>query len=90
MDSIDDLCALIQKAIGESQAANGEEVRPETELLILGLLDSLTIMRIVTRIEEEAGITIPETSVVAANFRTPAALWDAVQAVSAGAHERAV
>jgi acyl carrier protein len=84
MDNVDELCHLIEEIIGESQDTAGERVEPQTPLLMSGLLDSLTIMRIVTRVEASTGIAFPETAVVASNFRTPAALWEAVGAVRSG------
>ncbi|MFH0245587.1 acyl carrier protein [Streptomyces sp. HK10] len=85
MENVDELCKLIQETVGETQGAAGEEIRPDTPLLVSGLLDSLTIMKIVTQVEERTGAPFPETSVVAANFRTPAALWDAVEAARGAA-----
>jgi acyl carrier protein len=79
MDNVDKLCTLIQQNIGESHGPVADAVRPDTPLLVSGLLDSLTIMKIITQIERESGVSLPETSIVAANFRTPASLWRAVQ-----------
>lgn len=84
MDSVDELCALIEKNIGESQGAAGEEIQPDTPLLVSGLLNSLTIMKIVTQVEQQTGISFPETSVVAANFKTPAALWTVIETIRDG------
>jgi acyl carrier protein len=79
MDNVDELCTLIQQNIGESHGPVAEAVQPDTPLLISGLLDSLTIMKIVAQIERESGVSLPETSVVAANFRTPTSLWSAIE-----------
>lgn len=79
MDKVDDLCALIVENLNETHRSGHEEVRPDTPLLVSGLLDSLTILRIVSQVEQRLHISFPETSVVAANFRTPAALWAAIE-----------
>ncbi|MFE9748346.1 acyl carrier protein [Saccharothrix saharensis] len=83
MNSVDDLCQLIQSILADTSAPVDVHVEPETALLVSGLLDSLTIMRISTRIEEVAGVDFPESEVVAANFRTPQALWEVVKALRA-------
>ncbi|MEV5976606.1 acyl carrier protein [Streptomyces sp. NPDC052114] len=91
MKNVDELCSLIQEIIDEAGGHADEKVDPGTPLLISGLVDSLTIMRIVARVEQRTGISFPETSVVAANFRTPTALWEAVETVKGTArHEGAV
>lgn len=81
MDDIEELCALIQQVVSESRDAAGEKVEPQTPLLVSGLLDSLAIMQIVTQVEARTGIAFPETAVVASNFRTPTALWEALGAL---------
>lgn len=83
MNSVDDLCQLIREILADTSAPVDVAVEPQTALLVSGLLDSLTIMRIATRIEETAGVVFPESEVVAANFRTPQALWQLVQALRA-------
>ncbi|GAA2332280.1 acyl carrier protein [Streptomyces violaceusniger] len=86
MKNADELCSLIQEIIDEASGHADEKVDPSTPLLISGLVDSLTIMRIVARVEQRIGISFPETEVVAANFRTPTALWDAIEAVKGASH----
>jgi acyl carrier protein len=91
MHNVDELCTLIQQVINESQDTAEETVEPDTPLLMSGLLDSLTIMRIVTQVERRTGVTFPETAVVASNFRTPTALWEAVGTIRRGLdHEGAL
>lgn len=75
MNTVDDLCRLIEESL---TGPGTEPVEAETPLLVSGLIDSLTIMRIVSKVERRAGIAFPETAVVAANFRTPATLWAAI------------
>ncbi|MCX4849513.1 acyl carrier protein [Streptomyces sp. NBC_00893] len=91
MKNVDELCSLIQEIIDEAGGHAEEKVDPGTPLLISGLVDSLTIMRIVALVEQRTGIAFPDASVVAKNFRTPTALWEAIEVVRGGAtHEGAV
>ncbi|MFH9264637.1 MULTISPECIES: acyl carrier protein [unclassified Streptomyces] len=85
MEDVNELCGLVQEIVSESHGALDEKVEPDTPLLVSGLLDSLTIMRIVARVEASTGISFPETSLVAANFRTPDSLWAAVEKARAAA-----
>lgn len=78
MNNVHELCALIRDVLAETPARVDAEIEPLTPLLVSGLLDSLTIMMIVTRVERDADVEFPEGEVVAANFRTPTALWDLV------------
>ena len=50
----------------------GEDVRPETDLLLTGLVDSISIIRIVVWIEEYLDITIDPGDVVIDDFQTVA------------------
>lgn len=85
MNSVEDLCALIHSRITWARGEEPRTLAPDTPLLEMGLLDSLAIMEIVAALEKQAGITLPETEIVAANFRTPAALWSVVDAAPRGA-----
>lgn len=76
MNTVEDLCVLIEENLNEHHRP--AEIAAETPLLVSGLLDSLTIMRIVTQVEQRTGVTLPDTAMVAANFRTPASLWGAL------------
>ncbi|OKJ37239.1 acyl carrier protein [Streptomyces sp. CB01580] len=77
MNSVEELCTLISSRItwgpGEDRSLNAD-----TPLLEMGLVDSLAIMEIVTALDKEGGISLPDTAIVAANFRTPKALWAAI------------
>lgn len=50
----------------------GDDVRPETDLLLTGLVDSISIIRIVVWIEEYLDITIDPGDVVLDDFQTVA------------------
>ncbi|WP_158253687.1 acyl carrier protein [Chromobacterium alticapitis] len=80
MKTIETLCALIQDNLLSQHQGAQLTVTPETALLEEGWLDSLTIMSIVTAVEQEFAIAFPENKIVAASFRTPAALWAVVEA----------
>ncbi|RDI65556.1 phosphopantetheine-binding protein [Nocardia pseudobrasiliensis] len=71
MTTITDICDIVQRNVRASAGAEDTVVEPDTELLLTGLLDSLTIMKIVTEIEKAAGISFPDDAIVAANFRSP-------------------
>jgi acyl carrier protein len=85
INSVEDLCALVQSRITWAPGEAPQTLAPDTPLLESGLLDSLTIMEIVTALDKQAGIELPETEIVAANFRTPLALWALVQRAPRGA-----
>ena len=78
MHDVDDLCDLIARTLAETSAAPPPEIVADTPLLVSGLLDSLTIMALVAAIDREAGVSLPESEVVARNFRTPERLHAAV------------
>jgi len=52
MEDVNELCGLVQEIVSESHGALDEKVEPDTPLLVSGLLDSLTIMRIVAAVEK--------------------------------------
>ena len=49
-----------------------EELEPDTNLLLTGLVDSLGIMRLVLHLEGELGVSIPPEDIVIENFLTVA------------------
>jgi acyl carrier protein len=88
MQSVADLCALIQEYAASPLAPAaardaGIEVTSDLRLLDTGLLDSMSVLSLVMEIEQRCGIRIPEEEIVAANFRTPAHLWELVSALRA-------
>lgn len=89
MNDVAELCELVGEVLQASAGSLSEEIGPDTELLVSGLLDSLTIMTIVREVESRSGISLPDTAVVASNFRTPRRLWDAITQVRDGQGARA-
>ena len=75
---VTEICALISPCL----KASGPEtdVQPDTELLLTGVLDSLTVVKIVAELERTIGVDLPPTFVAAKNFRTPQTLHDALAA----------
>lgn len=54
----------------------GEEVRPDTDLLLTGLVDSIGVVRIVAWMEEYLDTEIDPVDVVLENFQTVARMVD--------------
>ncbi|MGW7572739.1 acyl carrier protein [Streptomyces sp. NPDC054765] len=79
MNSVEELCALIGSRITWGRGEDAGSLNADTPLLEMGLLDSLAIMEIVAALDKEAGIALPDTEIVASNFRTPKALWVAIE-----------
>ncbi|WP_407552373.1 acyl carrier protein [Streptomyces sp. Pv4-95] len=82
MNTVEDLCTLIGRRITWARGEDPQSLTPDTPLLERGLIDSLAIMEIVAALDKEAGVTLPDTEIVAANFRTPKALWAAIGALA--------
>ncbi|GAA0488068.1 acyl carrier protein [Streptomyces sp. NPDC046215] len=85
MNTVEDLCALISSKITWGRGEDPQQLKPDTPLLEMGLLDSLAIMQIVTALDSEAGLVLPDTEIVAANFRSPNALWSVLEGIRASA-----
>ncbi|MFT4043881.1 MAG: acyl carrier protein [Gordonia sp. (in: high G+C Gram-positive bacteria)] len=75
--TVEEVCAIVSAAIAR-RSGRAETVEPDTEVLLTGLLDSLTLVNIVAELEERVGQRLPENLVVARNFRTPTTLHAAV------------
>ncbi|MFE1174127.1 acyl carrier protein [Streptomyces sp. NPDC058773] len=82
MNSVEELCTLIGSRITWGRGEDASSLTPDTPLLERGLVDSLAIMEIVAALDKEAGVTLPDTEIVAANFRSPKALWVAIENLS--------
>lgn len=77
LKTLDDLCALVRNCVSWEDDYPSVTITAETELLVMGLLDSLTIRRIVAELAA-VGVKLPESRIVAATFRSPAALWHVI------------
>ncbi|MCF3102558.1 acyl carrier protein [Streptomyces roseoverticillatus] len=84
MNTVEELCTLISSKITWGRGEEPQQLSPDTPLLEQGLLDSLSIMQIVAALDSQAGIVLPDTEIVAANFRSPQALWGVVENIRAG------
>ncbi|WP_058042503.1 acyl carrier protein [Streptomyces roseifaciens] len=84
MNTVEDLCTLISSKITWGRGEEPRQLLPDTPLLEQGLLDSLSIMQIVAALDAQAGIVLPDTEIVAANFRSPQALWSVLEDLRAG------
>jgi acyl carrier protein len=82
MNSVEELCALIGSRITWGPGEDASSLTADTPLLEMGLVDSLAIMEIVAALDKEAGVTLPDTEIVAANFRSPKALWAALESLA--------
>ncbi|MFA3876201.1 acyl carrier protein [Streptomyces sp. MMCC 100] len=82
MNSVEELCALIGSRITWGPGEDASSLTADTPLLEMGLVDSLAIMEIVAALDKEAGVTLPDTEIVAANFRSPRALWAALESLA--------
>lgn len=82
MNSVEELCALIGSRITWGPGEDASSLTADTPLLEMGLVDSLAIMEIVAALDKEAGVTLPDTEIVAANFRSPKALWTAIESLA--------
>ena len=80
----EDLRRVLRETAGEDGTAVVSEETLDTPFTDLGY-DSLAIMEIVAALGKQAGIELPETEIVAANFRTPQALWAVVRNAPSGA-----
>ncbi|MEU5402392.1 phosphopantetheine-binding protein [Streptomyces sp. NPDC005963] len=83
--SVEGVCALVDHVLREATGETPPDTAPDTELLLSGLLDSLTIMKIVAVVESAYGVALAERAIVAANFRTPQALWRAIHTAAGSA-----
>ncbi|AHH18370.1 hypothetical protein NONO_c35830 [Nocardia nova SH22a] len=75
---IEEICAILHTAVAKRHSDSPIRVDPDTELLLTGLIDSLTLVNVVAEIERRTTTKLPESFVVARNFRTPSTLHAAV------------
>ena len=74
-DRLDDLEHALIEMI-EIEVTAGKPVEPQTDLLLTGLVSSISIVRIVTWLEEHLDIEIDLVDVVLENFQTVALMVD--------------
>jgi acyl carrier protein len=65
------LADYITKELAKGRATT---IRPEDDLLSAGIIDSLGILQLVSFVEKQFGIQIPDEDVVLENFQSVAAL----------------
>ncbi|MCF8568820.1 acyl carrier protein [Gordonia sp. HY002] len=80
--TIDDVCEVVSEAIVRRHG-KAEPIDADTQMLLTGMLDSLTLVNIVGDLEKRLGRKLPEDMVVARNFRTPTTLHAALDTVLA-------
>lgn len=56
----------------------GVDFRKEKKLVDDHLIDSLTILALVSEIEDEFDVTIPTTQIIPNNFNSAEALWNLI------------
>jgi len=54
------------------------ELTPDTELVVLGILDSIEILNLVSFLEEHFGVTVPIDEFIPENFASPRAVAELV------------
>jgi acyl carrier protein len=64
--------------IRDELASNPDAVDDNTQLIDEGILDSMALMRLITFLEERAGVRVPDDEVVPDNFQTIASIQQLV------------
>jgi acyl carrier protein len=72
MSSVADMIA--EFVTTESKQLGIGEVAPDTELLELGILDSLSMINLLSFLESSLGVRVPEDQLLPENFATPRAI----------------
>lgn len=73
-----DMKAELINIVQNELLTSDQSVTPEQDLLTSGLVDSLGVMRLITQIEMQWGITIPPEDVTLENFCTVNTIADYV------------
>lgn len=58
----------------EVQQLGVESIEPDTPLLELGILDSLSMVNLLSFLEGNLGVKVPEDQILPENFATPLAI----------------
>ena len=69
-----DFRASLRSALVGQFGVDGGDLTDDTALFSEGLLDSLSVMELVTFVEAEAGVRIPPQDIVLENFDTVACI----------------
>ena len=62
-----------------TELLSGQTLEDEDELLLSGLVDSLSVMKLVSFIDKELGIRVPHADIKLRNFSTISAIADYLQ-----------
>ena len=82
-DHADLLRSLTRWICDEILEGEGDDLRPDTPLLELGILNSIEIGRLLAFIERAHGVRVPPTAIRPANVATLTAITDLVTRVRA-------
>lgn len=78
MDTSNKIREYIQKEI-----ANGRELSNEESLLAGGVLDSLAVVKLVTYVENEFDVEVPDSDFDPDNFESVAAITELIERIRA-------
>ncbi len=71
MDRTKELTSFVESELAKGRKSN---IKPDDDLLSEGIIDSLGILQLVSFIEEEFGVQVPDEDVVLENFQSIASL----------------
>ncbi|HEU4405583.1 MAG TPA: acyl carrier protein [Polyangiaceae bacterium] len=77
--SLEATLALIEAFVARERGALREPLTPDTELLRLGLLDSMQLARLGRELAGAFGVTPPRGALTVEDFETPRRLWQCFQ-----------
>lgn len=66
--------AVLLKFIGDDLLGGASDLDASTRLLALGVIDSLTMVSVITFIRERFGVEVPNDAVTVKNFQTVEAI----------------
>jgi acyl carrier protein len=68
---ISSVAEMIAKFVTSDRQMEGDAVTPDTALLELGILDSLSMVNLLSYLEVNLGVKVPEDQILPENFATP-------------------
>jgi acyl carrier protein len=71
---ISSVAEMIAKFVTSDAQIKTDAVGPDTALLELGILDSLSMVNLLSYLEVNLGIKIPEDQILPENFATPSTI----------------